>query len=90
VTVTVTPATDSIRIKRTQQFTASVQGTASQAVTWTVNGVPGGNSTIGTISSTGLYTAPAIVPSPSKVTVTATSVAVPSASGSAIVTIRRR
>jgi hypothetical protein len=90
VTVTVSPATASVRIRKTRQFTASVQGTANQSVTWKVNGLTGGNSTIGTISSSGIYTAPASVPSPSTVTVSATSVAVPSASGSATVTIQRR
>jgi arylsulfate sulfotransferase len=39
---------------------------------WQVNGIIGGNSSIGTISSTGLYTAPAVT-SPLKVTVVASS-----------------
>src|SRR5260221_10660536 len=90
VTVTVTPATSTIRIRHTQQFTASVQGTASQTVTWKVNGLVGGNPTIGTISSSGLYTAPGRVPSPSKVIVSATSTAVPSSPGSAQGTILPR
>ena len=42
---------------RTQQFTA--QGAAS--VNWSVDGVLGGNSSIGTITSAGLYTPPASV-----------------------------
>ena len=90
VTVKVTPATATVRIRRTQQFSASVQGTANQSVAWKVNGVAGGNSTIGTISSSGLYTAPGTVPSPSTVTISATSVAAPSASGSATVTVVRK
>ncbi len=47
----------------TQQYTATVTGTTgSTAVIWLVADVVGGNSTVGTISSTGLYTAPASVP----------------------------
>ena len=42
---------------RTQQFTA--QGATS--VNWSVDGVPGGNASTGTITSTGLYTPPASV-----------------------------
>jgi uncharacterized protein (DUF1800 family) len=42
-----------------------------------VNGVPGGNSEIGTISSTGIYTAPAIVPIPNTVTITDASTQYP-------------
>jgi hypothetical protein len=90
VTVTVAPASSSIRIKRTRQFTASVQGTGNQSVTWKVNGVAGGNATLGTISQAGLYMAPATVPFPNTVTVSAASVAVPPAVGSATVTILRR
>lgn len=53
--VTVSPARAAIVIKtQTQQFTASVGG-----VTWSVDKVAGGNSTVGTISTTGLYTPPA-------------------------------
>lgn len=59
----------------TQNFTVTVANTADDSVTWQVNGIPGGNATIGTISSAGVYTAPASVPTDSQVTVTAVSVA---------------
>jgi Abnormal spindle-like microcephaly-assoc'd, ASPM-SPD-2-Hydin/Protein of unknown function (DUF1573) len=42
----------------TQQFTASIDGEESSDVTWYVGGVAGGNSTVGTISPTGLYAPP--------------------------------
>jgi len=90
VTVSVSPASASVRINRTQQFTASVQNSTSQTVTWKVNGVAGGNTTVGKISGAGLYSAPSSVPSPSTVTITAVSAADPTASGSASVTIRKR
>ena len=52
-------------------------------VTWSVNGIPGGNADIGTISSTGLYTAPAIVPLPNnQVTIGSSAEIYPSSKGS--------
>lgn len=52
------------------QFTASVNGAPASRLSWTVNGVPGGSAAVGTISSSGLYTAPQSLPSQS-VSVTA-------------------
>jgi uncharacterized protein (DUF1800 family) len=49
------------------------------ALNLSVNGIPGGNATVGTISSTGLYTAPAIIPVPDSVTITSSSVQYPTA-----------
>jgi hypothetical protein len=85
--VSVSPATANVQEGSTQQFTAIVTNTSNTAVTWGVNGVAGGNSTVGTINSTGLYTAPAIIPSPASVTVTAQLQANASITGNAIVTI---
>ena len=70
------------------QFMATVTGTRSTAVNWSVNNVAGGNSSVGTISASGLYTAPEMTPSVSIVTVTATTQAEPQASGSATVQIQ--
>ena len=88
VTVTVAPASAAVAASTTRQFSAAVAGSSNTAVTWTVNGAAGGNSTTGTISSTGLYTAPAAVPNPAVVTVRATSAADASASGVASVTVQ--
>lgn len=41
----------------TQQFTATLTGSTGSGVNWSVDTVPGGNSAVGTISATGLYTA---------------------------------
>src|SRR5690349_8246056 len=87
VTVTITPTTASLQTTKTQQFTATVTGSSNVAVTWKVNDVVGGNSTIGTVSTSGLYTAPAAAPSPNTVNVTATSAADTSKSASASVTV---
>jgi serine protease len=70
-----------------QSFTATLANTSDAAVTWQVNGVTGGNATVGTISSSGVYTPPASVPTAPTVTITAVSVADSSASSSAMVTI---
>lgn len=87
VSVTVSPATASILRGQTGQFSATVQNSADQSVTWSVNGVSGGNATVGSINTAGFYTAPQTVPSPPTVTITAKSVATPTASGSSSVTI---
>jgi hypothetical protein len=55
---------------QTQQFTAWVTGNAS--VTWSVDGVAGGNAAVGTVTASGLYTPPSTAGTH---TVTATSVA---------------
>lgn len=89
VTVTVSPSGATVRLRRTRQFTAAVANTSDKRVVWRVNGVTGGNSTVGTISSAGLYTAPGALPSPSQVTVTAVSVADSRATGSGLVFLRR-
>jgi hypothetical protein len=84
ISVTVSPPSASVAVGLTQQFTASVTGTTNPAVTWSV----GGGASNGTISATGLYTAPANVPSPAQVTVTATSQADSSKSAPATVTVQ--
>ena len=88
ITVSVQPGTANLFLGTTQQFQASVSGTSNTSVTWIVNGATGGNANVGTISVTGLYTAPAILPSPPGVTVTAVSLADATATGSAAVNLR--
>lgn len=83
VTVTCNAAT--VPVNQQNQCTSSVQGTGNfnSVVNWAVNGTQGGNATVGTINAMGLYTAPAAVPTPFTVTITATSAANSSVSGSA-------
>jgi serine protease len=87
VMVAVCPGTATVDTGATQSFAATAANTSDESVTWEVNGVAGGSSTTGTISTAGLYTAPAAVPTPAKVTVTAVSVADSSASATASITI---
>ena len=87
VTVMISPASATVAVGGTQQFTATVENTSNTTVTWQVNAMTGGNATIGTISSSGLYTAPGAVPSSAAVTVTAVSQADATKSASAQVTV---
>lgn len=79
--VSVTPAQVSLGQGQTQQFAASVTGTTNTAVTWSVS------PAVGTVSASGLYTAPAAVTSQQTVLVRAVSVADPSKSATASVTL---
>jgi DNA-binding beta-propeller fold protein YncE len=85
VTLNITSTT--VSVGGSVQFEAAIVNSTNQTVTWEVNGVTGGNSTLGTIDSTGLYIAPATVPSPNAVTITAVSTADTSATATATVTI---
>jgi len=58
ISVSVRPRTAGLTYTQTQQFTKTVSGTTNTAVRWTVDGITGGNSTVGTISTSGLYTPP--------------------------------
>ncbi len=57
--VTVTPGFASATSSQTVQFQASINGVPSNDVTWAVDGITGGNSNVGEISTSGLYTPPA-------------------------------
>jgi len=87
ITVSVTPLTASVLLGRSTQLAATVSGTDNKGVTWSVNGILGGNGSVGTISESGLYLAPADLPSPTQVQVTATSMASSSSHATAQITI---
>lgn len=75
--IQITPSQASVFPNQTQQFTANVPSQlGNNSVTWAVNGVNGGNSSVGTISNTGLYIAPNIT-STQTFTIRATSTARP-------------
>ena len=81
VSVVLSPADVTLTAGQSQQFTPTVSGTTNTAVTWTIT------PAIGTISPTGLYTAPASFLNPATITVRATSVAEPSRSATSTVNI---
>ncbi len=68
-------------------LTASVSNAANLAVRWSVNGIPGGNTTVGTISVDGIFTAPQILPLPASVFVDAISLADSTKAVTATITI---
>ncbi len=82
--VSITPSTVSIALGTTQQFSPTVTGNANQNVTWGVDGIAGGNSTLGTISSAGLYVPPQMI---GLHTITAIAQANSASQGSATVTV---
>ena len=70
ISVYLNPQTAQALTGSSQLFTANVAGSGlySSNVTWFVNGVVGGNSTLGTIAA-GQFTAPSAPPSPNNVTI---------------------
>lgn len=91
VGLSISPTSASVPTSGTQLFTASVTGTSNTAVSWSVSGAGCSGSSCGTISptnaSSAVYLAPTVPPSPSSVSVNATSVADPTQSVSAQLTI---
>jgi hypothetical protein len=87
VTVTVAPKTQSVVVATQQQFTATITGSSNAVAAWSVSGTGCATQDCGSISATGLYTAPKTIPNPALLAVTATANANPVDSGSAAVTI---
>jgi hypothetical protein len=83
--ITVTPAAASIDASGGyQQFTATVVGESVNTVNWSVDGIAGGNSTVGLISALGVYSAPTTAGTH---TITATSTASSTLTVNATVTV---
>jgi hypothetical protein len=95
ITVLVTPGSATLSPFATETFNANVTNAANTAVNWEVNGVVGGNSTTGTISASGVYSAPhsisnSIIPASAlsaTVTISAVSQENGTAKGMALVTL---
>ena len=89
-TVTLThPGSSTVNVSGSMLFTATVTGSSNSSVTWAVDGVAGGNATVGKVTSgtgnnTALYQAPAATGSH---TVTAISAADATRTASAAVTV---
>jgi len=86
VAVAVTPSSFTLGVGSNYQFSAAVTGTSNTAVTWQVNGVTGGNPSVGTVDNTGFYIAPVSNPG-GTITVMAVSQADGSSSGTAAITL---
>ena len=99
VTVTLSPASFTLTAIHRATLTAQITGTSNTAVSWTVNGISGGNATFGQIcvvvsspcqsAATGAqvdYIASGAIPNPNPVTIQVTSAANPAATSSAQIT----
>ncbi len=56
--LSLSPALSSVTLSQTVQLQILTAGVTSSLVNWSVDGVTGGNSTVGTISAGGVYTPP--------------------------------
>lgn len=84
--IVVSPSSATVALSAHQAFTATSNG-SPVAVNWSVNGIAGGNSTVGTIDVNGNFTGPASFPSPNTDTVTATLQSDATKTGSASVKV---
>jgi hypothetical protein len=82
VAMSLSPKIVAITMPQTQQFAATVPG--GGAATWTVDGIAGGNSTVGIVSATGLFSAGTAAGAH---TIVATSVANTAQSASAVAAV---
>lgn len=80
VSVSISPTYAVVQLGQPLQFTATVNGTGNTKVTWQVDNADGGDSTTGTVSASGLFTAPSALPIPAAATITAVSQADPTKS----------
>ena len=84
--LSIAPGGATVALEQTQPFTASLDGAPTSAITWSVNGITGGNTAVGTISNSpsqkGLYLAPVDMPASRSVTISAASTAYPAAASS--------
>lgn len=78
------PSTTAVAVGHVAHFTVNSSGGGTASVTWSVNGVPGGNSTTGTISPDGSYTPPSLS-TPTAFTIKVVSTTDPSVSASSTV-----
>ncbi|MFZ1939834.1 MAG: DUF1800 family protein [Terracidiphilus sp.] len=70
--------TATLRVNQTMQLTSRYLADGLPMV-FSVNGIPGGNAEVGTVSSAGVYTAPAVVPTPYAVQITSSIAQYPTA-----------
>jgi hypothetical protein len=58
IALSIKPSSAVVTVHQTQTFQAVLQNASDATVVWDVDGVPGGNETLGTISASGVYTPP--------------------------------
>src|ERR1035437_4449249 len=84
VTVSLTPSSVSLQPSQNQTFTPTVGGTSNTAVTWSINPALG---SLGSNATTAVYVAPSTAPTTTSGTITATSMADPSKTAIAVITL---
>jgi hypothetical protein len=88
VTLSLAPLAATVGLGATQQFIGYAVGNVDNALTWQIDGVTGGSSSLGTINTAGTYVAPAAMPmSGNTVTLTILSQADPTKTLSATITL---
>ena len=87
VSIAIAPTSTTLDAGIQQQFQATVTGSSNTSVTWQVNNITGGNAQVGTITASGLYTAPNPGDLTIQVTVTAVANVNPAKTASAQVTV---
>ena len=85
--LSVIPSNASIPGVVQQQFTAKTGDGSTPTVNWSINGIAGGNGTLGTIDANGMYTAPEFPPAPNSITISAVETSNTSRLGNASVTL---
>jgi hypothetical protein len=89
--ISVSPSASTVALGQQESLTATVCFTTDPSVTWTISGTGCTATNCGTVSSTGAntatYVAPASLPQTNPVTVVATSIADPSQSANASISI---
>ncbi|HSE48160.1 MAG TPA: hypothetical protein VLA96_03025 [Terriglobales bacterium] len=83
----VSPSSATLALGTGRQFSVKASSGTTPAVTWSVEGVAGGNAAVGTITAGGFYTAPDKFPADNKVTITATATANSNQRGKSSVTV---
>jgi fibronectin type 3 domain-containing protein len=84
VAISISPVRAAVTTTQPQTFAATVTGSANTSVTWSVDTIPNGNATVGTISAAGAYTPPSTAGTH---TISATSVADITKSASASIAV---
>ena len=102
VGVSLSPTTATLAANHRITLAAQVFGSSTTGVTWTVNGIAAGNSAVGQICATGItpcqpvtgtnslqvdYVAPGAIPGPNPITVQVASIADPTKSAVAVITV---
>ena len=95
--ISVSPLANQIAVGQVDFVTAKAPGNPAATVSWTVNGIPNGNSSVGMIESVSAtvptnatfarYLAPAAIPNPPAVTISAILQGSSAAEASAVITV---